>query len=786
MVYGWDHDNIGAWNRNRDIPPGFMGWKFLESPGIEIDGIDNDNDGLTDERRDNPAGQLVFGPVGKYGDAKEHWEGDEDGDWLILIDDVGADGIMELDEGYPGPDADGTEKNGIPDQGEPNFGKLDNDESDQVGLTSFSAPLYGSILISDEEAVWPRIQSGYYAEPTQSVNQFWLFASGPFNLPSGKTERFSTCFAFGFTEQALYQTAGVSQRIFDSDYRFAKPPRQPNLKAIPGDGKVTLIWDHLAELSRDPIYGFDFEGYRIYRATDPQFLDVEMVTDSRGNPIFKKPLAQFDLDDGLQGPHPLQFGEEIGQGTGIHYNMGDDTGLQHYYIDTDLINGRNYYYAVTAYDKGYDYDFFERGLSAFEFLIAITPAESPASIVVTDGVITRMDPNTAEVTPNPLPSNLTEASSSGDDSLLHVLGQASGIVRVSVVDGDKVEDGNFEISFKTSPGDKDGERQTSHFSIYDKNSNEFVVEDENVPFAIDDNRYSINWVKELFDQGIIIDFNNEYPNADYTKQNSGWTEESLCNYSLTIEPYVLTSGMYPISFMVEFGADSAILDTSFKNTAGKSFFPVNFKVSDYYTAEPIDFILKDGIKNGKVNISEAIFHVFKEDTLASRYSTSWGINFSEPQDAYGNTLPQDQWISPQEGDRIIVLSQINFSENDVFEFQTFERKMSDDALLESALDNIKVVPNPYVVSSILERQPYLSGRGERFLRFINLPAQCTVRIFTVNGDLVQTLEHNSMEKGSVRWDLKSKDNLEVAFGVYVYHVDAPNVGEKIGKFAIIN
>jgi hypothetical protein len=61
-----------------------------------------------------------------------------------------------------------------------------------------------------------------------------------------------------------------------------------------------------------------------------------------------------------------------------------------------------------------------------------------------------------------------------------------------------------------------------------------------------------------------------------------------------------------------------------------------------------------------------------------------------------------------------------------------------------------------------------------------------VRIFTVNGDLVRTLQHDSIENGSLPWDLKSKDDLEVAFGLYVFHVDAPGVGVKIGKFAIIN
>ena len=54
-----------------------------------------------------------------------------------LNHDVGSDGIGPFDEDYTGPDVDGTEANGKPDQGEPNFGILDKDESDQLGLTGF-------------------------------------------------------------------------------------------------------------------------------------------------------------------------------------------------------------------------------------------------------------------------------------------------------------------------------------------------------------------------------------------------------------------------------------------------------------------------------------------------------------------------------------------------------------------------------------------------------------------------------------------------------------------------
>jgi hypothetical protein len=67
-----------------------------------------------------------------------------------------------------------------------------------------------------------------------------------------------------------------------------------------------------------------------------------------------------------------------------------------------------------------------------------------------------------------------------------------------------------------------------------------------------------------------------------------------------------------------------------------------------------------------------------------------------------------------------------------------------------------------------------------------LPNKCTIRIFTVNGELVKQIEHESnMIDGSEDWDLLTKDRLSVSYGVYIFHVDAPGIGTKVGKFAII-
>ena len=82
----------------------------------------------------------------------------------------------------------------------------------------------------------------------------------------------------------LTLNAVTAQDIYEKNYQFAKPPAKPNVTAVPGDQKVTLYWDDVAESSFDPITEtFDFEGYVIYRSTDPSFLDQQTITDANGS-----------------------------------------------------------------------------------------------------------------------------------------------------------------------------------------------------------------------------------------------------------------------------------------------------------------------------------------------------------------------------------------------------------------------------------------------------------------------------------------------------------------------
>jgi hypothetical protein len=128
-----------------------------------------------------------------------------------------------------------------------------------------------------------------------------------------------------------------------------------------------------------------------------------------------------------------------------------------------------------------------------------------------------------------------------------------------------------------------------------------------------------------------------------------------------------------------------------------------------------------------------------------------------------------------------------FNQNDSFFFTMIGARI-DNELAQDQLDKIKVVPNPYIVTHSGEQRllsTQTSGRGEREIRFTYVPPGSKISIFTVRGELLRTLYSESLYVGDVYWNLRSEENIDVAFGVYVFVVDAPGIGTRIGKFALI-
>jgi len=53
---------------------------------------------------------------------------------------------------------------------------------------------------------------------------------------------------------------------------------------------------------------------------------------------------------------------------------------------------------------------------------------------------------------------------------------------------------------------------------------------------------------------------------------------------------------------------------------------------------------------------------------------------------------------------------------------------------------------------------------------VNVPESCTIKIFTVSGDLVWEHQHNG-PTGNIEWDTRNRGGTEVGSGVYVYRVE---------------
>ena len=111
--------------------------------------------------------------------------------------------------------------------------------------------------------------------------------------------------------------------------------------------------------------------------------------------------------------------------------------------------------------------------------------------------------------------------------------------------------------------------------------------------------------------------------------------------------------------------------------------------------------------------------------------------------------------------------------------------VGDRAVAESALDNIAVVPNPYYAYSLYERDQI-----QNLVKITNLPPECYITIYAVDGTVVKKLRgpSRSLVSGggsaltSVDWDLKNERGLQISGGVYLIHVKADGVGEKLIKW----
>ena len=786
LVYTFDNGGHGRDLSGNCASTGYLGYAYLETPGNPTDGIDNDEDGITDEKRDADVGEHILGQPEilayvsshynqaafeeQYGPvvetpayrAADWWTGDEDMDWTAELHDTGADGLMGT--------GDAGEGDGQPTDGEPSFGRTDLNESDQIGLTGFKInrikPGQGNadqttddILFFTNAQNWPERLYRQFTDPDSSVrfgpavasnyNIGFLFASGPFKLKAGQRERFSLALAYGADLSELARTVRTVQQIYDANYRFAVPPPRPTVTAEAGDGFVRLSWDDVAERGADPVTGEqDFEGYRVYRSTDPEFRDPQVITTATGSgPIGNgRPIAQFDLKDQKSG-----FSEQTVEG--VAYFLGTETGIQHTWTDYSATNGQQYYYAVTAYDFGSD------RLNFYPSENAITVSRTPRGGTV-------LPPNVVSVRPNPRVSGYVPATVGAAQK---IAGDGKGDTAVEVVNSELVPDGHlFKISF-TAPSPES--LRATAYTLSDSTTGEVFFE-----------------TGHDFDGKGIGPVGSGLLPVVYTQQHvevdtaaTGFTPGSPTDARLRVDflnvhPINQRRPGYPSDITIHFY--DVVVDTSvIFGTQFPAANPMKFDIIAHELSGDVPLIcrFRDVDLDGTLSASNDRFDILTIGAAGDTAAT-WSIRL--------DTTAGLPVRKPAAGDVFELRPTRPLGERDAFVFEAHGDRV--DAGL--AKDQFKpyVVPNPYVGSASFEPERFaISGRGERRIEFRGLPQHCTIRIYTVRGDLVQTLQHDGSDDGFVAWNLRTKDNLDLAPGLYIFHVDGAGVGEKIGKFAVI-
>ena len=129
----------------------------------------------------------------------------------------------------------------------------------------------------------------------------------------------------------------------------------------------------------------------------------------------------------------------------------------------------------------------------------------------------------------------------------------------------------------------------------------------------------------------------------------------------------------------------------------------------------------------------------------------------------------------------------------MFSFTNVEATQLEQASIPAALRSINVVPNPYYGYS-----PYETSQFSTTVKITNLPADCTVTIYSLDGKFIRQYKRNESRTPvegrsnpallnnqivpDLEWDIKNSKGIPVASGVYLIHVDAPGLGSRVLKW----
>lgn len=581
--------------------------------------------------------------------------------------------------------------------------------------------------------------------PASGLDILANVASGPYELKRGDTLVFFTAFVAGNTVEELFDAALIAQNAVDANFNLPKPPSRPKLFASSSDFKAILYWDDNAETSFDEFSGYDFEGYRLYRSKD------------KG--ITWDKIADFDIIN----------------------SIGSNSGIQYSYIDSTVINGFEYWYSITAYDRG------SNTIESLE-----SPIGNNLDAVNTVSVISRSE------------AIGREAVSISDIKNLNS-GNSNYNLFASVIDDENLSGNYYNVNFNFVPRIESGDPLTEvsiivsdsnltkpyKYAIEFTSSNSFDLKNITLNSVI---RSGYNY--PIGGRDVIISSDGlRIKLTDLPETLPGYLPEQgdiiTINYAMNVvrnnQDYVIKNRPHNIE-QIQTTLDGITLKLiepeiiqNFSRIGGNDEVDLTLQVIDREAIKEKLYIISiedNGIENGKGFV---LLSVSDTDIQLEKLFNSGKFSFDgiEGQINFPFNSP------PSKGNKFSfeVIKSVKPNIEDSYSFRIAGAKINDEKI-KNELSKIRVVPNPYLASSLYEPEfGELRREPLRQIQFVNLPSECTIYIFTIDADLIKTIYHNS-NGGTEVWDLRAESGRELAAGIYLYVVKT-KTSEFKERFAII-
>lgn len=652
---------------------------------------------------------------------------------------------------------------------------------------------------------------------TNPADRRLMLSTGPFVMAPGDTQEIVAAIVMGDGRDRLSSVRAMrfydqfAQDAFDLDFNLPNPPATPVVTAEGLDGAVILTWGGGSQIN-PPGTDYLFQGYNIWQG------------ETRAGPW--KRIKTVDIADGNGTIQDLVFDPDFGDVVTIPVQFGEDAGVTHSIELTEdeirgvpLRNGTEYYYSVTAYSynetsvpktlensqgtagqnvnavivmpqkptAGSDYSSVASGginQSRFDTMIPATTDVVTVDIVDPSRVkpctyevyYTPFDPPypTYEGTEVPVGWNLRRICAGADTTVL-LTNQVnkSGNQDYLVADGMQVK-----VSGAYQP-----ELQSVIYNRLDSGGRDFQSVDWGGNFLGGAADYGINF----FDSSIDPVANPEQFTTVEIRYDSTATQQNLYRY---FRDEVDGTGAAP---------------PGGRGYTYQGFLPCNLQIWDTVNDRQVDgaFLERRVTDAGGVPLptqpasQDGLYYPTTDGAGEREYffifnSTYTGVAnpaFNSAGYPVDGTSPvmyalwvhgrDDENPYPDNGESITYTWANPGSANDLFTFSPTAPTLDDLARAGRELDRIRVVPNPYYGRSNYERNQFA-----RQIRFMNLPAVCTIRIFNLSGDLVRTLNKSDAQTSALTWDALTENDLPVGSGVYIYQVEAPGAGRTVGRMVV--